>query len=338
MRLVRQLVWVALALLVAMPARAEDAAGFYRGKTVRLMVGAPPGGGFGGYATAIAPPLSRALGATVVPEYVPGAGGLTALNRLYAAEPDGLQILIANGTLASLSQLVDPAARYDFARLGLLGIISAPPWIWAVGAQNAIRTPADAPHASGKLRWAAVGVMDSESTGAAMTCEALSLPCQIIAGYPGSAEAILSVIKGEMDSVYLSEITIRNYAGNDRLRLVATMARQRARFFPEVPTIFEALPLDPEQERWFDLRADLSSLGRVLAVPPGVPPERLAFLEEALRRVLTDPDLAAALAKTPFYLDYRDAATARRAAEATIGAITPAERAKLAEIILRKYR
>src|SRR5258706_6434407 len=128
MRPAGRLMLCGLALLLAGAARAEDSAAFYKGKTVRLLVGAAPGGGFSGYAMAIGPHLGRALGATVVVEYLPGAGGLNALNRLFAAEPDGLQILIANGTLAALSQLVDPSsARFDFARLGMLGIISAPP-------------------------------------------------------------------------------------------------------------------------------------------------------------------------------------------------------------------
>jgi tripartite-type tricarboxylate transporter receptor subunit TctC len=337
MRLLSTLMLCGLALLAG-PVCAQDAAAFYRGKTVRLMVGATPGGGFSGYATAIAPYLGRALGSTVVVEHLPGAGGLNALNRLYAAEPDGLAILIANGTLAALSQLVDPAnARFDFARLGLLGIISAPPWLWVTGAGGTIATPAEALKA-GKIRWAAAGVLDGESTGAAFSCEGLRLPCQIIPGYPGSSEVMLALAKGEMDAAYLSEITARPFAASGQIRGVATMARQRARFFPELPTIFEALPLDPEQQRWIDLRADLAALGRVVAVPPNLPGDRLAFLREALRTVLTDPKLVAELAGTPYYLDYRDAETARRATSGVLDGITAAERPRLAEIVLRKYR
>lgn len=339
MRLVSNLMLCGLMLLLAGAARAQDPASFYKGKTVRLVVGAAPGGGFSGYATAIAPYLGRALGATVVVEHLPGAGGLNALNRLYAAEPDGLQILIANGTLAALSQLVDPAsARFDFARLGLLGIISAPPWLWVTGPAGAIGAPSDALKPGVKIRWAAAGVMDGESTGAAFSCEALRLDCQIIPGYPGSTEAILAVAKGEMDAAFLSEITARPFVSGGQLRVVATMARQRSRFFPEAQTIFEALPLDAEQQRWIDLRADLAALGRVLAVPPNLAADRLAFLQDAVRRVLTDPALVAELANTPYYIEYRDDAAARRAAQATVGGIEPAERARLAEIILRKYR
>jgi hypothetical protein len=76
----------------------------------------------------------------------------------------------------------------------------------------------------------------------------------------------------------------------------------------------------------------------VLAVPPGLAPDRLAFLQDAVRHVLTDPALGAELANTPYYIDYQDAGSARRAASATVGGIGPEQRRQLAEIILRKYR
>jgi tripartite-type tricarboxylate transporter receptor subunit TctC len=79
---------------------------FYRGKTVRLVVGYGPGGGYDLYARLIAPAIGRALSATVVVVNQPGAGGLTALDRVYRAEPDGLTIMIVNGTPSALAQLV----------------------------------------------------------------------------------------------------------------------------------------------------------------------------------------------------------------------------------------
>src|ERR1700733_13707986 len=99
---------VALALAAVMPAaRAQDAErAYFGGKTVRLIVGYGPGGGYDAYARMIAPYLTHDLGASVVVENQPGAGGLTALNNLYVASPDGLQIMIVNGSGAGLAQLV----------------------------------------------------------------------------------------------------------------------------------------------------------------------------------------------------------------------------------------
>ena len=75
------------------PGQAQDAEkAFYAGKTVRMIVGSGTGGGYDIFSRLIAPYLAKTLGTTVIVENQPGAGGLVALNRLYVAPPDGLQI------------------------------------------------------------------------------------------------------------------------------------------------------------------------------------------------------------------------------------------------------
>ena len=95
---------------------------FYAGKTVRMIVGSGTGGGYDIFSRMIAPYLSKILGTTVIVENQPGAGGLVALNRLYVAPPDGLQISLSNGTSAAFAQLTDQqGVRYDLAEVQLSG-------------------------------------------------------------------------------------------------------------------------------------------------------------------------------------------------------------------------
>ena len=96
-------------------AQAQDAEkAFYAGKTVRMIVGSGVGGGYDIFSRLIAPYLAKSLGTTVIVENVPGAGGLVALNKLYIAPPDGLQISLTQGTMAAVAQLTgDQAARFD---------------------------------------------------------------------------------------------------------------------------------------------------------------------------------------------------------------------------------
>src|SRR5580704_16672219 len=143
-------------------ARAQDAERAYiGGKTVRLVVGYGPGGGYDAYARMIAPHLSKALGASVVVENQPGAGGLVALNRLTTAAPDGLTMMIVNGTGAALSQLTEQAGvRFDLGQFGYLGTVSASPWMWLVGPNSTIKTPQDAMKLGKKMNWAASGPAD----------------------------------------------------------------------------------------------------------------------------------------------------------------------------------
>ena len=116
----RSLAFAAAAALSlgAGPSRAQDAPAFYKGKTVRFVVGVGVGGGFDAYARMIAPYLARQLDASVVVENQLGAGGLVALNRISTAQADGLQLMIVNGTPAALGQLLDQQnVRYDLTKL-----------------------------------------------------------------------------------------------------------------------------------------------------------------------------------------------------------------------------
>src|SRR5262245_59861950 len=94
--------------VLASAERAHDAEkAFYTGKTVRMIVGTGTGGGYDIFSRLIAPYLAKTLGTTVIVENQPGAGGLIALNRLFVAPPDGLQISLTNGTGAAFAQLTE---------------------------------------------------------------------------------------------------------------------------------------------------------------------------------------------------------------------------------------
>src|SRR3954447_13442968 len=99
----------------ASPGGAQDAEkAYYAGKTVRMIVGSGPGGGYDVFSRLIAPYLAKTLGTTVVVDHRPGAGGITAMNFLYHAPPDGLTLSLSNGAGAAFSQLTgQTAVRYD---------------------------------------------------------------------------------------------------------------------------------------------------------------------------------------------------------------------------------
>jgi tripartite-type tricarboxylate transporter receptor subunit TctC len=331
-------VTLALAAL-ASPAKAQDTEqAFFSGKTVRFVVGFGPGGGYDSYARMLAPYLSRTLGATVIVENRPGAGGLVALNGVYIAPPDGLTIMIVNGTGAVYSQLTDQqGARYDLSKFGYLATLSAPPSLWTVGPHIKEKTIAQALAATQKWRWAASGPVDSLSDGAAFTCAGLKLDCQIVLGYKGSNDAALAVSRGEMDALYVTDTSANTYAQSNGLVPLVTVAQQRSRFFPDLPTIFEAAKLNPDQEWIFNFRHLAQSLGRILLAPPGMTDSRLAFMEAAVAKAVGDPAFLAEGDKRQLYTDYVNAAGTRKNATTIVTTATPAQR-QLVHDILAKAR
>jgi tripartite-type tricarboxylate transporter receptor subunit TctC len=327
----------ALSLSLSAAGRAQESdRTFFSGKTVRMVVGYGPGGGYDAYARMIAPHLSKVLGASVVVENQPGAGGLVALSRVSTAAPDGLTMMIVNGTGAALSQLTEQVGvRFDLGQLGYLGTVSASPWMWLVGPNSPIRAPQDAMKLGKRLNWAASGPADGLSDGAAFTCEALNLDCRVVLGYAGSNQAALAVTQGEMDAIYVSDTSANTYVASGQQRAIAAMGRVKSRFFPGVPTIFEAIKLTDDQQWLFDFRAKLENLGRILVVPPGMPSGRLAYLRAAVKETLNDPALLAEGERSQRYIDYLDAEATRRNAQDVVTNISPEQKKRVQDILSR---
>ncbi len=327
---------VALGITLSMSAiaRAQDAAAFYKGKTVHFVVGLGVGGGFDAYARMIAPYLAQELGANVVVDNLPGAGGLLALNQIYTGQADGLRLLIVNGTPAGLGQLIEQDnIRYDLAKFDHLGVISAYPWIWVASNQSGVKSIADALQPGRKIRWGGTGPSDGPADGAAITCEALKIDCQTILGYRSSGEITLAMERGELDSLYISDSSAANYTQAGQVIPVASMARVRSALLPNVPTVYEQAKLTPEQEWWFDFRANLNDLGRILVTSPGTPPERLAFLRDAVRRSLSNPALIAEGEKTQRFVAYQAPEKAVEITRKVLTAVTPEQKKRIREAV-----
>jgi tripartite-type tricarboxylate transporter receptor subunit TctC len=329
---------VALMLTAAAPpAGAQDAAAFYKGKTVRFVVGLGVGGGFDAYARMIAPYLSKELDATVIVENVPGAGGLLALNQIYAAQPDGLRLMIVNGTPAGLGQLLGQEnLRYDLTKFEHLGVVSAYPWIWLIGPKNPIKTVPDAMKPGVKISWGGTGPSDGPADGAAITCEALQINCAIILGYKSSGDIALAMERGEVDALYLSDSSAANYVQVGHARALASMARTRSALLPDVPSVFEQVKLTSDQEWWLDFRANLNDLGRILVTTPGVPAERLEYLRAAVKRALTTPALIEEGNKTQRFIAYQPPEQALEITRKVLTAITPEQKERVREVVFKK--
>ena len=317
------------------PGQAQEAEkAFYAGKTVRMIVGSGTGGGYDIFSRLIAPYLAKTLGTTVIVENQPGAGGLIALNRLYVAPPDGLQISLSNGTSAAFAQLTgDQAARFDLAKFTYLATVGAPPGLWLVGPDSPIREVEQAINARMKWRWASSGATSGLGIGAAFTCEALKLDCHVVQGYKGSADAGLAVTRGEMDALYVPESSANNFVKAKQNWALATISRTKSRFFPDRPTIFEAAKMDSDQTWVMDFLANVEKLGRILIAPPAMPPARLAFLQEAVKQTLHNPQLIADGEKAERIIEYLDPVSTHENAVAAVASVTPEQKARVLKIL-----
>lgn len=288
-KMFRTLVAAAALVAVAVPAAAEAPAEFYKGKTVTILVGSPPGGGYDAYARMLAPHLAKKLDATVIIENRPGGSGLLALNVLYNSKPDGLTMMHASAEGAILSQLTErEGARWDVEKLNWVARTGEEPKLWFFSTKSKLKTLDDALKAD-QVSWSATGPADNISDVASIISHTLGIKSKIITGYKGAKDMALAVVNGEVDSGVLSASSALRMVKSGDLKPIAIVSRQRWETLPDVPTIFEAAKVPADKEWLIDFREKVGQTHRAMVAPPGVPADRLDYLRQKMQEVLTDP-------------------------------------------------
>jgi tripartite-type tricarboxylate transporter receptor subunit TctC len=119
----------------------------------------------------------------------------------------------------------------------------------------------------------------------------MKIPCKITIGYPSSKDFAHAVETGEMDGTVLVEDSSARYADGGQLRALVVTSREKSQLLPKAPTIFEAAPerIDAEAAWWLDFREDVRKIGRLLITPPNTPADKLDYLRDVVRQILTDP-------------------------------------------------
>lgn len=319
------------------PAGAQEASMPLKGETVRIYVGFSPGGGYDAYARMLAPLFEKKTGATVVVENRPGGGGLTALNQLVRAKADGTHMMMLNGEGAIMAQLVkQDGVAYDMTKLNTLARIAHE--------QHLVLVRPDMPNtlkeiqASGKkIKFSAVGHIDNLSDYAAVLCEALKLDCQIIVGYKGSKEAGLAVMNGEVDALTISDGSGVEYSQGGKTKVIAAIGNARSPFKPEIATVYEQFQLPPERKWYMDFRLSIKDYGRVMVAPPGIAPDRLKYLQQVWKEILTESAVLAEAEKAQRPLSYEAPEKLNKTIKDILESLPPEKIKDINEVLQKKY-
>ena len=284
----------------AAPALVDGCAAL-EGQTVTLVAPASPGGGFDTLARIIAEPLGGELGAQVIVENRPGAGGLLAVNRLVNAPADGTQIALMNGTGAAASVLGE-AEGADFALrdLSYIGRVASEDTLLVTSPQGG--TWQDA-LASDDFRFGSTGPGGTDYATASVLIEAFGLRGRIVTGFPGQSEAMLALLQGNIDGLIGTADDRRPAIESGEVVPILSITPERAATAPDAPAIGE-LDLRPEQRALLDALLTLNELGRPLVGPAGIEPGTLECLRTALATVVQDPDVVATAAQQRRGLSY----------------------------------
>ncbi len=276
---------------------------FYKGRTVQVIVGFSPGGGYDLYARVLARHIGRHLpgNPTVVAENMPGAGSVKAANYLYNVAPkDGTQFGIFDRGLP-MEKLLGrgEGIAFDATKFAWLGSVTDEPAVCGFSTRSGIRTWDDMKTKPFKVGGA--GATADDEIYPAVLKNLFHLPLRVVSGYPGRAETVLSIQRGEIDGLcgWSWSSLMSNYKyllDSKQIAVPLQLGVEKNLDIPGVPLVGD-LTADPKEKAALKLIFSRLTIARPFAAPPGLPPERTRALREAFDATMKDPAFLAEAAK-----------------------------------------
>ncbi|MFL5095815.1 MAG: Bug family tripartite tricarboxylate transporter substrate binding protein [Xanthobacteraceae bacterium] len=295
--------------LLAVPAAAqEDVAAFYRGKTLRIVVGVAVGSGYDINARL----LARHLGAhvpgnpTVIVQNQPGAGSLTMTNQLYAAGPfDGTAIGASFNGMPTTPLLQPAGARFDPVKFNWIGSTNRETQVTYLWHTAPAQSLADLERTE-----VIVGAQAPGSTQydfPLLANHVFGLKFKIITGYESTPKIHLAMERGEIHGNGATNwSTLKalnsNWLEEKKVRVVAQWALKGHPELTGVPLILDSAKTDADRAA---LRLVIARLeyGRPFFMPPQVPPERVAAVRRAFDAAVKNPAYLAEAEKLKIDVD-----------------------------------
>lgn len=267
------------------PVLAQD----YPNKVIKLVVPYPPGGATDVIGRVMAQKLSVALGQQVVVDNRAGAAGSIGAAAVAAAPADGYTLLMGAMTSHSISAALNPkVATFDmdksFAPVAIVGTV---PLVFVVNPSIKASTLAEfialAKSRPTPLSFASAGNGSPQHLAGEMFQRAAGVQ-MLHVPYKGSGPAMTDLMGGQVDSMIETAPAAQSHIKAGKLRAIAAASAQRIATLPEVPTATEAGLKGFEVSSMFGI-----------AAPAGTPAAIVTRLNDALKSILTLPDVKESL-------------------------------------------
>jgi tripartite-type tricarboxylate transporter receptor subunit TctC len=284
------------------PATAQD---FYKGKTLTILVGFTPGGGFDVNARLLARHIPRHIPGTpeVIVQNMPGAGSATSVLYLDASAPkDGTLIDTFNFGLIGDSLFQPNKTKMDFRNYAWIGSISEDLTVCYVWAATGVKSLADMKK-RGNFHFGLTAVGASEDVNTRILKSIFGVDIHQVAGYPGSAEERLSIERGELDGGCGAWSSIpEDWVKDGKISPVTRSAETRPPDLPaSVPYYVDIAP-SPRAGEIARLLVAHGDVGRPFIASKAVPADRIKILQDAFDATMKDPAFIADVqkARLPF--------------------------------------
>jgi tripartite-type tricarboxylate transporter receptor subunit TctC len=270
---------------------------FYKDKLVTIVVPFNPGGGFDQYPRLAQAVLQKNLpGTSVIVQNRPGAGGIVGTNHLYRVKPDGLTLGFCNiAGLVFATVTSEPGVAYDINKFSWIGRVYAEPRALIVSARSPVNSIDDLRKLGRPVKMSTTGIGSDDYYLGLILFKALGLPLLSAAGYGGSQESNLAVLRGEVDCTLSSLSAVESGIVAGELKLIFLLAESPVKGYEKVPLARDLV--EESQRGILEAILHVIALERSFVGPPGIPPERLAYLRQAFDKTFSDPEVVDRLRK-----------------------------------------
>lgn len=280
---------VSLVLAIALMAGAAPlSAQTYPAKSIRFLVGFPPGGGSDIMARSVSQRLSESLGRQVVVDNRPGANANIAAETAARSLPDGYTMVLISAPHAVSKSLYRSLAydlEKDLTPIALLGTVPHALIVHpSLPAKSVKELVSLARAKSGQLTVASAGVGATDHIAAEMFASMAKVK-YLHVPYKGSGPALVDLVSGQVAAMFASMPSAVPYVRNGRVRCFAVTGAKRAEVMPEIPTIAESGLPGYDLTTWYGIM-----------FPAGTPREIVARMNTEINRVISLPDVRERLA------------------------------------------
>jgi tripartite-type tricarboxylate transporter receptor subunit TctC len=276
-------------------AQTEDAKAFYTGKTLKILVGLPPGGGADAYARLVQRHLGRHVPGTpaVVAQNMPGAGTLRSVMALNSSPEDGTTMVHFSSALLTEAITAPEKVKLDFRTYRWLGNVSEDVRVCYVRSASGIRGWPDMV-ASNLVVFGATAPGTAGNVDTAMLRNLFGVKLKQVQGYAGSADKRLAIERGEIDGdcggwTSVPEEWLLGGRINVVIRLSPTLV---AGMDGKVPWGGD-LVKTADERKIYDFLVAPERLGRLFMVASKVPADRVAVLRRAFDAMVVDREFLA---------------------------------------------
>jgi len=292
-------------LVLALGSAAHGQSDFFKGKQMKIVVGASAGAASDLYARVVATHLPKQIPGKpeIIVQNMPGGGSLTAANYVYGvAKPDGLTLGAVTAPIYFAQLLGRKEAQFDWAKFTWIGTPEENDELFFIRSDLPYKTLLDLRKASDPPRCGASGVGSTGFYIPKLLEEVFGFKLNMVTGYPGAADVDLAVEKNEVHcrgttiSAFFGREPGKTWAKNGFVRFLVQTGDKRNPRLPEIPTIWELM----EQEKAGDAKKRLArvvlgpgAFGRPILATPGIPADRVKALRDAYSNMLKDSEFVA---------------------------------------------